>query len=96
MLLIGCNTGVEHTMLASFASRFRRYAPVVVATVGEIIAQEAPLIVDAVIRGCNAQAAAGGTVGDAIRDARIALLADRRLVGLQLIVHGDGHWPIGP
>ncbi|MEM9655667.1 MAG: hypothetical protein AAGA65_26510 [Actinomycetota bacterium] len=94
VLLIGCDTGVEHDLLASFGSKFRRYAPVVIATLGEVIAQEAPTVAAAIMQSLAAQADRGGTVGKALQDARRTLLKDARLAGLQLIVHGDTNWTL--
>jgi hypothetical protein len=95
VLLLGCNTGIEHERVLSFASVFRSYSPVVVATVGEVIAQEAPVIAEHVVRELIAAASDGRTVGEAVRDARRTLMAQDRPVALQLLLHGDSEWRIG-
>lgn len=94
VMLIGCWTGVEQTRISSFASRFRRYSPVVIATYGEIIAAEAPSVVAALLRALlDASSTAGATVGSAVRTARRSLVAESRLAGLQLVLHGNADWP---
>ncbi len=96
VLLIGCDTGVEHQLLESFASTFRRWAPAVVATVGEILAEEAHIVVGALLDALRASAdTAGLTIGDVVRQARWLLVGQSRVAGLQLVLHGDATWPMG-
>jgi hypothetical protein len=96
VVLLGCNTATESAQLLSFAAICRSYAPVVVATIGEVIAKEAPLVAKTVVSELESAATDGRTVGQAIRDARRKMLAEGRTVGLQLVLHGDSEWRIDP
>ena len=92
-MLLGCNTGTDRHSLLSFASTFRLYSPIVVATVGEVIAKESPLIARAILDQLVAASDdESRTVGEALRSARCTLMAQSRLVALQLLLHGDGDW----
>jgi hypothetical protein len=95
VMLIGCDTGVEERVLASFASQFRHWSPVVVATVGEVLADEAQHVAATVLRQVARATGTGATVGEAVRAARRELLAQSHLAGLQLVLHGDASWRIG-
>jgi len=64
-----------------------------VATVGEVIASEAPEIASAILGALAApQDGAPRTVGEAVRVARCQLMSQSRLVALQLLMHGDADW----
>jgi hypothetical protein len=97
VLLIGCNTGVERHVIASFAARFRRWSPVVVATLGEVLVEEADLVAATVLTEVAkaARKRSRTTMGEAVRNARRTLLADSKLAGLQLVLHGDAAWSVG-
>ncbi|NNE11154.1 MAG: hypothetical protein HKN41_02795, partial [Ilumatobacter sp.] len=95
VLLLGCDTSNAPTLLSSFASRMRKYAPVVVATIGRVIAAEAPHVAATVVRHLRTAAEADSGVAAALIAARRELLAESRLVGLQLIAHGDARWDFG-
>ncbi len=93
MLLIGCEVAVDGDRIASFASTFRRFSPVVIATFGEVIAREAPTIAATLIQALGRSHARGEeSIGDALRFARCELLARGLLVAFQIVGHGDGNW----
>ncbi len=93
VIMLGCNIAVSDHML-SFAEKFRNWAPVVIATLGEIIADEAQLIVATLLREISAADDAGDfpALGEGVRRARIDLLRQHRLAGLQLVFCGDASW----
>jgi hypothetical protein len=96
LLLLGCNTATEARALSSFASWFRRWSPVVVATIGEVIAVEAPEVASALLTRLDQawRRRRGTTVGEALRDVRRDLLGGAHLVGLQLVLHGEAAWSV--
>lgn len=97
LFLLGCNTSIEARAISSFASWFRQWTPVVVATIGEVIADEAPSIATTILTRFDSawRRRRATTVGEALRDTRQALLAEGRLVGLQLVLHGEAAWAVG-
>jgi len=97
VLLLGCDTSTAEDLIGSFASDFRRHAPVVIATIGKVVAQEAPRVASVII-DCLARVAGqpDATIGTALVEARRALLAESRVVGLLLVGHGDGRWEVQP
>jgi hypothetical protein len=97
VLLLGCDTSTALDLIGSFASDMRRYAPVVVATIGKVVAEEAPLVASIVIERLGyAMRRPGVTIGAALLEARRALLAQSRVVGLLLVGHGDARWEVQP
>jgi hypothetical protein len=96
VLLIGCNTATNATSLDSFAADFRRNgAPVVIATFGEILADQAAFAVRALLtRIDEASRQAHGTIGEALLRARRDLLAEGVVLGLLLVAHGDADWEL--
>ncbi len=95
VLLLGCDTSNAPDLIASFAADLRQFAPVVVATIGRVVAPEAPRVAEVLMHHiADALARPGTTIADAILAARRTLLADGRLVGLQLIAHGDARWSL--
>lgn len=94
VLLLGCSTAVEQLNLMSFAAGFRRFAPAVVATLGEVIAREAPHVAEVIVDELVGAPATEPSVGAAVRRARRRLMAERWMVGFQLVVHGSGDWEV--
>jgi HEAT repeat protein len=95
VLLLGCDTSTAEDMIGSFATDMRPYASVVVATIGKVVAEEAPFVASIVIDSLKqAMRLPGATIGTAILEARRALLARSRVVGLLLVGHGDARWEV--
>ena len=95
VILFGCNTAGDELPVTSFAGEFRQNgAAFVVSTLVEVIADEAPraaqVLMQALVRA--QQSAASGTVGEALLQARRALLADGLVFALGVIGHGDPEW----
>jgi len=95
VILLGCNTAGGELPVTSFAGEFRQNgAAFVVSTLVEVIADEAPraaqVLMQALVRA--QQSAASGTVGEALLQARRALLAEGLVFSLGVIGHGDPEW----
>ena len=96
LLLLGCDTSLAPDRIASFASDAQHYAPVVVAAIGKVVAKEAPHIAEILVEHLESAAREpDATIGTALVAARRSLLAESRLVGLQLVAHGDARWKVG-
>jgi hypothetical protein len=95
VLLLGCNTSTAPDRIGSFASDMKPYASVVVATIGKVVAEEAPFVASIIIDSLErAMRQPGATIGTALLEARRALLAKSRLVSLLLVGHGDARWEV--
>jgi hypothetical protein len=96
VLLIGCNTGATASGLGVFSASFHNHgASVVVSTLGEIITDQAPVVMSTLLDALKEQAAtAGGTVGQAVLHARRALLAQQNVMGLLIVASGDADWSL--
>ena len=95
VLLLGCDTSTAADLIGSFATDMRPYASVVIATIGKVVAEEAPIVASIIIRSLkHAMRKPGATLGTALLEARRALLAESRVVGLLLVGHGDARWDV--
>ncbi len=97
MLLLGCNTAVGGgRALSSFASIFRSYgASLVVSSLGEVIAKQAPLAASAFLSNlAGVLAQSPGSLGEVLLKTRRTLLADGKLLPLMLVNHGDPDWSV--
>jgi hypothetical protein len=95
VLLLGCDTSTAPDLIGSFANDMARYAPVVIATIGKVVAEEAPYVASIVVDSLkNAMRQPGATIGTALLSARRSLLAKSRLVGMLLVGHGDARWEV--
>lgn len=97
VLLLGCNTAGDELPVTSFAGEFRRNgAAFVVSTLVEVIADEAPRAAQVLIDALTRAQVGGGatTVGEALLQARRALLAEGMVFSLGVIGHGDPEWQL--
>jgi hypothetical protein len=95
VLLLGCDTSTAEDLIGSFATDMRPYAAGVIATIGKVVAEEAPIVASIIIHSLKgSMREPGATIGTALLKARRALLADSRLVSLLLVAHGDARWEV--
>lgn len=97
VLLLGCNTAGDELPVTSFAGEFRQNgATFVVSTLVEVIADEAPRAAQVLIDALSRAQTGGGatTVGEALLQARRALLAEGMVFSLGVIGHGDPEWQL--
>ncbi|MEM7093616.1 MAG: hypothetical protein AAF567_11490 [Actinomycetota bacterium] len=95
VLLIGCEVAGTATHVGAFATDLHRHAPVVISTIGEVVAKEATTIATTVIGELDRARAGEDSVGMAVLRAKRQLLADRHLSAFQVVAHGDGRWRVG-
>ena len=98
VLLLGCETAsaslAHRTMMSKFLAQG---ASIVLGTRMPVVADVAPMIGAAIIRSLITQVPGEGiSFGEALRNARRALLADGQLVALALVAQGDGGWLVPP
>jgi len=99
MILLGCNTAVDPgNSIASFASRFKgQGAATVISSLGEVIASQAAPSAEILLRAMKAAFdTPGATIGDALLHTRRQLLADNKLLGLMLVMHGGSELATHP
>jgi len=91
VILLGCNTAVDPgNSISSLASVFKgQGAATVISSLGEVIASQAAPSAEVLLRAMKkALDTPGATIGDALLHTRRQLLADDKLLGLMLIMHG--------
>jgi len=91
VILLGCNTAVDPgNSIASLASIFKgQGAATVISSLGEIIASQAVPSAQTLMQSMkSAFDTPGATIGDALLETRRRLLADNKLLGLMLVMHG--------
>ena len=96
VMLLGCDTSLHHGGILSFASLLRSWAPAIVSSIGELIAEEAPQIAQVLLSELISSAQDGRTLGEALRDARRQLMSEGRPAALQLVLQGDSEWRMVP
>lgn len=96
VVLLGCDTAVgQGQALVSLASLFRELgAAVVVSSLGEVIAAQAPGVVESLLGELATAIDTEATVGRALLRTRRALLKERKLLALLLMSHGDAEWKV--
>jgi hypothetical protein len=96
VVLLGCDTAVgQGSALVSLGSLFRDLgAAVVISSLGEVIAVQAPQVLEVFLAELGRAIDAEATVGRALLRTRRAMLARHLLLALVLTIHGDAEWKV--
>jgi hypothetical protein len=93
VLLLGCRTAAPECPSMSFAAAFQRQgAPVVVATITDVLGRHAGPVTSEAVTYLTAPGQAGMPVGEAMLRLRRRLFANDQLLGLALTAFGDADW----
>jgi hypothetical protein len=93
VLLLGCNTQFQEGRLASFAGEFRnKGAALTIATLGELLADQAPVAAGALLDRIADPPQGATTMGEVLLSTRRHLLGEGMIMALLLVGNGDAEW----